>query len=259
VPNLLARLPQRYNWPQYQASGETEKKIYQNERHKISPTKRPTSLYKTKSRYNMNTNNRPTIEKINWAQYARLRNIQQLKHSHKTAFSPSIQVIDGEDQMITNVKGVGLVMKNSRRNNRVIVNQLREYEGTEETDKHYWQSGYDDKPRQSMYETNKNNIRQTNNYQPSQTNYSNLHKLSIKEESMNNRPYSSTKGLTHPNSVIKNQIRGSMGYHEKDNIRQQTTPTNPRWKYRSTPSPEHRLVTWLPKLQGKRKGQGGSL
>ena len=140
-------------------------------------------------------------------------------------------------------------------NNRVIINQLREYNGIGETDNNYWQRGYDDKPRQSIYETNNNNIRQTHNYQPLQTYSSNLPKFSTKEESMNTKTYSSTKGLTPHNSVIMHQIRGSIGYHENHNQRQQTPPNNPRWKYRSTPSPEHRLVTWLPKLQGSGKRQ----
>ena len=261
VPNLLARLPQRYNWPQYQASGDTEKKIYQNKRYKISPTKRTPSLYKTKNRYNMNTNNKLTIEKINWAQYSRLRNIQQLnqspKHSHKTAFSPTIQVLDGEDQMITNVKGVGLVVKNSRvnmhqgGNNRVIINQLRENEGMEEKDNIYWQKG--EKPRQ----THKNNLMQTHKYQTLQTNYFDPSKLSTKEENNYSKASSTTKGLPNHISVIKNQIKGTMGYPKKDNKRRQSLPNNPRWKYRSTPSPTQRLVTWLPKLQ--EKGKKGSL
>ena len=75
----------------------TQKKIYQNERKKVSATKRSPSQHKTKNRYNMKTNNKPIIEKINWPQYSRLRNIQQRnqspKNSHKTAFSPTIQVL----------------------------------------------------------------------------------------------------------------------------------------------------------------------
>jgi hypothetical protein len=202
----------------------------------------------------MNTNNKPTIEKINWAQYSRLRNIQQLKHSHKTAFSPTIQVLDGEDQMITNVKGVGLVVKNRLNmhqggNNRVISNQLREYEGIGETDTNYWQRA--DKQRQ----THNNNLMQTHKYQPLQMNYFDPHKLSTKEENNYSKASSTTKGLTNHNGVIMNQIRGNMGYPKKDNKRRQSPPYNPRWKYRSTPSPAHRLVTWLPKLQGKRSGQ----
>jgi hypothetical protein len=158
------------------------------------------------------------------------------------------------------VKGVGLLLKNRVNmnkggNNRVIVNQQRENEGMEETDKKYWQSIYDDKPRQSIYETNKNNIRETHNYQPLQTNQSYLPKFSTKEESINTKTYSSTQGLTHHNNVIMDHIRGNIHYHENDNQRQQPLPNNPRWKYRSTPSPEHRLVTWLPKLQGKGRGQ----
>ena len=210
----------------------------------------------------MNTNNKPTIEKINWAQYSRLRNIQQLnqspKHSHKTAFSPTIQVLDGEDQMITNVKGVGLVVKNSRvnmhqgRNNRVIINQLRENEGMEEKDNKYWQRG--DKPRQ----THKNTLMQTHIYQPLQTNYFDRTKLSTKEENNYSKASSTTKGLPNHNSVIMNQIKGNMAYPKKDNKRRQSPPNNPRWRYRSTPSPTHRLVTWLPKLQGKRSGQFSS-
>ena len=145
--------------------------------------------------------------------------------------------------MITNVKGVGLVVKNSRvnmhqgGNNRVIINQLREYEGMEETDKQYWKRG--DKPRQTL---NNNNQMQTHNYQPLQTNYFRPTKLSTKEENNNSKAISNTKGLTHHNSVIMNQIRGSMGYPQKNSQRQQTPPNNPRWKYRSTPSTVQILI-----------------
>ena len=92
----------------------------------------------------------------------------------------------------------------------------------EEKDNIYWQKG--EKPRQ----THKNNLMQTHKYQTLQTNYFDPSKLSTKEE--NN--YS--KGLPNHISVIKNQIKGTMGYPKKDNKRRQSLPNNPRWKYRST-------------------------
>ena len=61
--------------------------------------------------FKKSTSDRPTIEKINWAQYSRLKSIQAMNQEYKTAVSPSIQVLDGASQMITNVKGVGLVVK----------------------------------------------------------------------------------------------------------------------------------------------------
>ena len=144
VPNILAKLPESFSRPSHH-------RLYE-ERHqkvKTTPTKRApnwhhnrknwpfgktqqsrykefypketTALSTTRSpRLDISAVNQPTIEKIDWAQYSRMRAIEQINKSpnkeYKTAFSPSIHVMDGDDQMVTRVQGVGLVVKKKNRN-----------------------------------------------------------------------------------------------------------------------------------------------
>ena len=150
VPNILARLPERYTWPSYQQPQET-KHTETPQKEREAPARRSPVQHHGHNKHKKY--NQPTIEKIDWAQYSRLRNIEQINKStnkeYRTAFSPSIHVMDGEDQMVTRVQGVGLVVKNSNRNrykkkivdyshnhggyrrgnnnNRVIINHIRGY------------------------------------------------------------------------------------------------------------------------------------
>ena len=115
----------------------------------------------------------------------------------------------------------------------------------EEKDNKYWQRG--DKPRQ----THKNTLMQTHNYQPLQTNYFDRTKLSTKEENNYSKASSTTKGLPNHISVIKNQIKGTMGYPKKDNKRRQSLPNNP-----STDQPQALHKGWLHGcLNYKKKGK----
>merc|ERR1711892_163915 len=245
VPNLLARLPHRYTWPDHQAKGNTETKINQKARIKITPTKRLSTPYKSYHKHK--THNKPTIEKINWAQYSRMRNLQHINqspnHSHKTAFSPSIHVMDGDNQMITRVNGVGLVIKNKkgnmeRGNNRQIVNQMRgnTVRGTENDN---WQ-----KPKKTPW--------QSYNYQQQEVLSDSVHHRpqQVDDDKLNrvDKGQVIDKSITRKNNgVIMNNIRG-YNYNNK-NQHQQVLQGYQRW--RSTPGPGQRLVTWLPKLGGK--------
>ena len=247
VPNLLARLPHRYTWPDHQAKGNTETKINQKARIKITPTKRLSTPYKSYHKHK--THNKPTIEKINWAQYSRMRNLQHINqspnHSHKTAFSPSIHVMDGDNQMITRVNGVGLVIKNKkgnmeRGNNRLIVNQMRgnTVRGTENDN---WQ-----KPKtipwQSYNYQQEEVLSNSVNYKPKHVDDYNLNRVDkgqMIDKSMKRKN----------NGVIMNNIRG----YNTNNKNQHQQVLQGYQRRRSTPGPKQRLVTWLPKLGGKGK------
>ena len=121
VPNILARLPDRLTWPKHQ---ERIQKTNENELLKYFPAQKLTAQEQKEYQ-------KPRIEKINWRKYSLLRNIRNLNKSplHSAAFSPTIRVMDGNNQIITSRQGVGLVVNNKNRYkdiSRWIINNMME-------------------------------------------------------------------------------------------------------------------------------------
>jgi len=297
VPNYLARLPNTHftPTPQYQANVVPYKHVTEDlpsPTHTYShtydsfnkgpsvqpynsfnkgPSVQPFNSFNKGSsvqQYNSFKNgpsDRPTIEKINWAQYSRLRGIQAMNREYKTAVSPSIQVLDGASQMITNVKGVGLVVKSDdqqkmmkwKTGNR---NQLMGNHKLKQKDNNH--QNYNNiinfqkekyMPRQT-YEVYKNNLRGTSNMHTNvrqATDYSMYrdHGGHIKQF-VNISP---NVRVSTNNRVIMNQIRGNVGEEEHHMLQLDDKNTRPSHKY--MPSTGQRLVTLIPRTNRGKEGQ----
>ena len=130
-------MPDRLTWPKHQ---ERIQKTNENELLKYFPAQKLTAQ-------EQNEYQKPRIEKINWRKYSLLRNIRNLNKSplHSAAFSPTIRVMDGNNQIITSRQGVGLVVNNKNRYkdiSRWIINNMME-------DQEVHKENYE--PQQSMH------------------------------------------------------------------------------------------------------------
>ena len=157
VPNILARLPTMLTWPKNQ---ERKKKISENEILKYFPAQKLPVNRQINSKH-------PKIEKINWRDYSMMKNIRSLNRSplHSAAFSSPIEVRDGDNQVITSVQGVGLVVKNRNRyeeNNSRIVNNMVEYLIGKRKNRF--------RPKQSLYNSQDTSVRLLKNQITSNTN-----------------------------------------------------------------------------------------
>jgi len=148
-----------------------------------------------------------------------MKNIRSLNKSplHSSAFSSPIEVRDADNQAITSVQGVGLVVKNKfkfKNNNRRIIN--------------------------NMVESLIGNRR--NNYRLKQSLYNNLYT----ENKVT--PYNNTRGYNHVYGHHLDQI-----FRMNNST---PSPDHPDQIFRihnSTPGPGQRIRTWRPNLVGGNK------
>ena len=180
--------------------------------------------------------NKAVIEKMDWDRYSHLKSLQGIHHipnkTYKTAYSPSIEVLDTRDQTIRSVNGVGIVVKSDK--------EKTKWNHQKIPDKHYYSlKNYEQRKKLSFEDVYH---RVPNHYSTS--------------SSLGSGDYGRSSGK----NVIRDQIRGAYQkkvpkqLKESFNIKKNPIPMNKNPIYQlNTSNRQHKLVTWRPNLQRRNK------